>query len=170
MSLYDVLGPTAIPTIICLVAGLALLLVELFTPGVGVPGVTGVLCLLAVFIMQLCFGSAAAALYIAGGVLVIIIVALILFIRSLQKGRLSRSFLVLKDAITGESTAAGSEQAQDLVGRHGTAVTALRPSGVAMVDGRRVDVMTEGDFIEKDTPVVITAVQGLRILVEAAKE
>ena len=41
MPLLEILGPTAVPTIVCLLVGLLLLLIEMFTPGVGVPGALG---------------------------------------------------------------------------------------------------------------------------------
>lgn len=164
MFLYNILGPAAIPTLVCLGIGLVLLLIELFTPGVGVAGFSGVACLVAVIVMQLLWGSATAAFYIAGGVMVIVVIALILFIHSLQKGRLSRSFIVLNDTISADSTPTAGSQA--LVGVEGVALTALRPSGIALLDGKRLDVMTSGDFIDKGTPLRVTQVEGLHILVE----
>ena len=87
------------PTLICLAAGVLLLLIELFTPGFGVAGGLGLLLLAAVVVMQLLFGSPAVAAYIAAAVLVLIVAALLLFIRSFQRGKLSRSFAVLDEQI-----------------------------------------------------------------------
>ena len=50
----------------------------------------------------------------------------------------------------------------------GTAVTQLRPSGVATINGQRVDVVTEGGLIERGTPVKVVAVEGSRIVVRAS--
>ena len=170
MTLLEILGPAAVPTIICLAVGLLLLLIEMFTPGIGVPGILGVLSLIAVIVLQLCFGSPVAAFYISAGVLLIIVVALLFFIRSLQKGRLSRSFIVLNDQIDGSSTSLSDKQEQQNVGRHGTTITPLRPAGIAEFDGKRMDVMTSGAYLEAGVPVVITDIQGLHILVEAAEK
>lgn len=170
MTLLEILGPAAIPTIICLAVGLLLLLIEMFTPGIGLPGILGVLSLIAVIVLQLCFGSPAAAFYISAGVLLIIVVALLFFIRSLQKGRLSRSFIVLNDQIDGSSTSLSDKQEQQNVGRRGTTITPLRPAGIAEFDGKRMDVMTSGAYLEAGVPVVITDIQGLHILVEAAEK
>jgi len=104
VSLLELLGPTAVPTIVCLIVGLLMLLIEMFTPGVGVPGAVGLLSLLAVIVMQIGWGSPIAATYITAGVLIVIVIALLVVIRSLQKGRLSKSFLVLNDAIEAPST------------------------------------------------------------------
>jgi membrane-bound serine protease (ClpP class) len=56
-------------------------------------------------------------------------------------------------------------------GRTGTAITPLRPSGKAMIDERRYDVVTRGDFLEKGTPIRVVSAKGARIVVvRAGKE
>jgi len=64
--------------------------------------------------------------------------------------------------------AQNKEEAQ-LLGKMGVAVSMLRPSGEAKIDGRRYDVMTEGEMIEKDTPIEVRRVEGNRIVVRAQK-
>jgi membrane-bound serine protease (ClpP class) len=49
----------------------------------------------------------------------------------------------------------------------GIAVTDLRPAGMAQINSQRVDVVTDGEYIEADTPVIVTGVAGNRIVVEA---
>jgi membrane-bound serine protease (ClpP class) len=44
----------------------------------------------------------------------------------------------------------------------------LRPAGVATIGGRRVDVLTEGEFVNAGTPVRVTRVEGARIFVQPA--
>jgi membrane-bound serine protease (ClpP class) len=51
------------------------------------------------------------------------------------------------------------------VGRSGFATSYLRPAGVASVDGKRVDVLTEGDFVPAGSPVRVSRVEGARIFV-----
>lgn len=53
------------------------------------------------------------------------------------------------------------------VGRVGTAATVLRPTGAMEIDGERVDVVTEGAFVEAGTPVRVLYVQGARVVVAA---
>lgn len=59
-----------------------------------------------------------------------------------------------------------------LVGRVGTAETVLRPTGTMMLDGLRVDVVTEGEFVEAGARVRVLYVQGNRVVVatEAAAD
>jgi membrane-bound serine protease (ClpP class) len=61
-------------------------------------------------------------------------------------------------------------QAQDVelsryVGTEGTAATDLRPSGKAIIGGSRLDVVTRGDYIERDETIVVSAVEGNQIIV-----
>lgn len=51
----------------------------------------------------------------------------------------------------------------ELEGRTGTALTALRPSGTAEIDGERVDVITAGEFIERGQAVRVVRVRGSRV-------
>ena len=53
-----------------------------------------------------------------------------------------------------------------LRGMTGVAASFLRPAGVAQIDGKRVDVLTEGEFIAAGTPVRVTRVEGARMFVE----
>ncbi|NNM99553.1 MAG: hypothetical protein HKL91_07135 [Candidatus Eremiobacteraeota bacterium] len=54
----------------------------------------------------------------------------------------------------------------DLMGRSGMALTYLRPAGHALIDGERIDVLTEGEFIAAGTPIHVVRVEGSRIFVE----
>ena len=55
----------------------------------------------------------------------------------------------------------------ELVGLTGIAFTQLRPSGTALIDGHRVDVVTEGALVEKGSALKVVAVEGMRVVVRA---
>jgi membrane-bound serine protease (ClpP class) len=57
----------------------------------------------------------------------------------------------------------------DLVGREGITLTALRPSGMASIDGKKIDVVTQGEYIEKDVPVLVVDNSGNRVVVRQAE-
>ncbi|WP_457552040.1 NfeD family protein [Desulfobacula sp.] len=60
-------------------------------------------------------------------------------------------------------------QAQELesyTNMKGRSVTDLRPAGIAVIDSERVDVVTDGEYIDVDTPIIVTGVTGNRIVVE----
>lgn len=54
-----------------------------------------------------------------------------------------------------------------LLGKEGTATSELRPAGVAEIEGRRVDVVTQGGMIAEGDRVRVAEVEGNRVVVEA---
>jgi membrane-bound serine protease (ClpP class) len=57
------------------------------------------------------------------------------------------------------------EEIVDLEGKEGITLTPLRPAGAARIDGKRVDVVTTGQFIDKDRPIRVVEVSGNRVVV-----
>jgi len=56
-------------------------------------------------------------------------------------------------------------QAKEMIGQTGVALTALRPTGIAKIDGHRYDVMTMGSFIDPGNEIRVIEASGNRILV-----
>ena len=54
---------------------------------------------------------------------------------------------------------------QTMIGATGEALTPLRPSGTAQINGKRVDVTAVGDFLESGEQLVVIAADGLRVAV-----
>ncbi len=59
----------------------------------------------------------------------------------------------------------GAETVSSLLGTEGVTISDLRPAGVALIEGRRRDVVSKGEFIPKDTQVKVVASEGYRIVV-----
>jgi len=55
---------------------------------------------------------------------------------------------------------------ENLVDKTGTALTMLRPSGIALIDNKHYDVTTDAEFIAKDEKIVVSAVEGNKIIVK----
>ena len=55
--------------------------------------------------------------------------------------------------------------AQELIGAEGRTATALRPVGVVVIDGRRIDALAESGTIESDVAVEVTQVYDNQIKV-----
>jgi membrane-bound ClpP family serine protease len=51
-------------------------------------------------------------------------------------------------------------------GKDGTTVSALHPSGIALIDGKRIDVVSSGEYIGKLVPITVIAVTGNQIVVK----
>ena len=79
---------------------------------------------------------------------------------------LARSPVTLRKTLSREEGV--SSQPSDLdsyIDMQGTAVTDLRPAGTAAIDGKRVDVVTRGEYLEKDAVIIVTSVTGNQIIV-----
>ncbi len=63
-----------------------------------------------------------------------------------------------------------SEELSAYMGRTGTVLTDLRPAGTAMIDNRRVDVVSRGEYIHKGAAIEVLAVDGNRIVVREVKQ
>ena len=84
----------------------------------------------------------------------------------LSKGKL-RSPIILEEEQKKEQGFISNSDLTFLLGKQGTAITDLRPSGAGDFDGVRFDVVTEGGYIEKGTGVEIIEVKGSRLVVKA---
>ena len=58
----------------------------------------------------------------------------------------------------------------ELIGKSGIALTPLRPSGIAMVDGKRLDVLASGEFVAKGESVTVVSIEGIKINVEKTEK
>jgi membrane-bound serine protease (ClpP class) len=158
-------------------AGVILLFVEVFvTPGFGVVGILGVLAILGSLVLSLS-GMPLKVSFDTGllttalsRVLISLAGSIALFFGALAvlpKTRV-RNRLVLATAI--DSTAAGGAEGEALAevlaaGISGVAESFLRPAGIARFGDKRIDVVSEGDFIERGAKVVIVRTAGNRVVV-----
>ena len=55
-------------------------------------------------------------------------------------------------------------------GDHGTALTLLRPSGKIMIRGKKVDAITQGEFIDPDQPVTVVNIESNRVIVKPGRD
>ncbi len=150
-------------SVIIFIIGIVFLLIELAAPGFGVFGIAG---LLSIFI-----GIVLAAPTLALGVrtlaiaLVALLIAIPVFFKLFGKLRFIQRF-VLSTAETIERGYTHAESKIDLLGRTGKTQTVLRPSGIIILDGQRVDAVADGEFIDKHVPVKVIHVEGTRVIVQ----
>ena len=154
-------------------AGIVLLILELFVlPGFGIAGVSGIGLILVSLYLSLVgriplVDDFTRAAYTLGLAFVIGVAGIVILLRVLPRTPLYKKLILA----TVENTKQGFTSAEtfaDIVGAHGIALSDLHPAGKAEINGRRLDVVTEGGFIEKETPVVVTEVHGSKIVVREA--
>lgn len=140
-------------------------------PGFGVAGVLGICFLFGSVLLALvgphpANGDVLGALAVLGSSLVITGAVFYAWIRHLPS---SHRFRGLLHTVASERRAGyiAAPQREDLIGHPGVAITDLRPSGVVEVDGERIDVVTEGDFVAAGAAVRVVRADGYRHVVRA---
>ncbi len=157
--------------LIFLLGGIVLLGVEAFIiPGFGLVGIAGIILMIyAMFTMLLPATPTGADINAALWGLTIAIIGGLFGLGMMTKRMLkSKAWqrISLKEIESVDSGYSGSLGLEDFVGKTGKALTFLRPAGTAIFDGKRLDVVTVGDFIEKDTEIFIVRIDGNRIVVD----
>ncbi|SDF74605.1 NfeD family protein [Sporolituus thermophilus] len=148
--------------ILLFIGGLILLAMELYVPGFGLFGLTGIVAILASFFLTL--GGGFLALNVLAGSLILAVIIFLLIVKRLPASKLWAR-LVLKES---ETTQAGFVSARDysqFVGKTGTVISFLRPAGMIEIEGTQLDVLSEGRYVPPGTKVKVINVNGGRIVV-----
>ncbi len=149
--------------IVLFLVGFILLGIEMVVPGFGVPGISGIVCLIV--------GLFLTADTIEEGIIILLIILALLAImfaiilKLLSAGKL-KSPIILKDELTTESGFISSNDLNYLLGKKGTAATDLRPAGRGSFAGVEFNIMSESKYIMKDTPIEICKVEGSKLIVK----
>jgi len=160
--------------------GVGLLLLEILViPGFGVAGVSGLLLVLISLVLSLlglplraswALGLVDRALTIVGLAFILAIVVAVILARTVLSSRLGRR-LVLAGRLSSMAEVEAEEQGEwDPLGAEGVALTDLHPAGKARVAGRKLDVISEGGLIPRDTPVIVVGRRTGSYVVRAKRE
>lgn len=153
-----------LPAALMLVAGFALVVVEMYLPGFGLPGISGFLLLVGGVIALR--PTPFQALLISIVIVVLLCIVLSLCIHSASKGRISKSKYILRETSIAQES--GDNALSYYVGQTGKAVTVLRPAGIGEFSGVKLNVVSDGEFIAAGEPIRVESVEGNRICVKKA--
>ncbi|MEC5127158.1 NfeD family protein [Verrucomicrobiales bacterium BCK34] len=145
--------------------GIVAILAELVLPG-GVLGVVGFLCLVGAVVATFTTYGATWGLVALFGLIVLCLLTLNLWMKFFHRLPFTRS-LVLNEEVGQDDEL---EERQNLIGRTGIALTDLHPSGRAEIGGTRIDVISEGEQIEKGKEIVVISTSGPSIFVREIEE
>ena len=145
-------------------AGLLLLGAEIFVPG-GVLGLFGGILLIGAIVAGY---PAFPGLghFVAIGILFMVGVAIALWIRFFPRSRVGQAMTVSTDESEFRSVQDGL---QELLGSEGVATSDLRPAGFALINGKRMDVVTQGGMIDKGTAITVVQVEANRVVVKRSE-
>jgi len=157
--------------LLLVVSGIVLLALEVFIiPGFGVVGVLGIVAMLGGFALSLVGAGATpeAMLRAAGQVTVVLLIAIgltLVLLRFLPRLPFGRQLILEGEMPAKDGYASAPEADRGWLGTVGTAATVLRPAGLANLGGNRIDVVSDGEFIEAGEPIIVTRVDGNRVVV-----
>lgn len=162
MTFVEIFSDMSAWSLVLLILGVILLVVEMFTPGFGAFGGTGVALLIVDVIIS---AKSVTHGLILGGILILLLgVIFIVFLVLAGSGKLPKRMVLFsrEDVASGYVAADFSKY----LGAEGVASTPLRPAGVMKVDDDNLSVVSDGEFIEKGAKIKIKTVEGNRIVVE----
>jgi len=164
--------------LLLLAIGAVLLAIELFvTPGFGVLGIAGILAMLVGMVLsfqdfvipkpqfpwqaKILVNNLLMVIASFLGSMVLIIIFFRYFFPSIGKVVQGP---YLQETLADARVDSGNEK-RLLIGQTGVVISALHPAGKARFNDEIVDVVAEGEFIEKDSEVVVSEINGNRIVV-----
>ncbi|MGZ9585013.1 NfeD family protein [Paenibacillus marinisediminis] len=155
-------GLAGIEAVVLFIIGLILLVLELFVPSFGILGILGSVGLLA-GVVRAAYDTSNVLMSL--GIAVVAAAAVVIVVARIFKHRGVWNKFILSDKLTTESGYVTHENETSLLGQVGIALTTLRPAGTAKFGDRRVDVVTDGTFIEQGKSVEVVQVEGVRVVV-----
>lgn len=156
--------------------GLILLFLEIFViPGFGIAGISGIILFLSgIFLalikhpLQVPKIELTQAFNTIGLAIILTAAATIFLFKFLPKSPLWKNIILTSE----EKKEEGFRSVVSLdkyIGKNGKTLTVLRPAGKADIEGEILDVVSRGDFIDKDTPIKVVSAQGAGLVVEQLK-
>lgn len=143
-----------------LLAGILLIIAETFVPG-GVIGAVGLVLVLIGIVAGFLRGADVGLVLLVGS-LVVGIVLFYAWVKFFPKSRFGKRLILHQDAKTWQGY---DDDNAGLYGKAGRTHSALHPTGIAVIEGKRIDVITRGEMLPPDRPVRVIEVEGNRVVV-----
>jgi len=175
---YHIAGLAGMWEILMFMLGLVLLASEVFLfPGTVIPGLLGTTLIVMSLLMSMAghypgvpwepnFKRLPGAVSTLSISIVSTVIIGWFLARFLPETSAFQKLMLLSSENKADGFHASAERNSDLVGLEGVALSELRPGGSAQFGDKRLDVVTRGDFVDKDSRIIIAETHGNRIIVE----
>jgi len=144
-------------------AGLILILAEFIVPGM-ICGILGGTLVTASCVMA-CYHHPDYTLFFILGEAAGVFVAIMAGMYILARTRAGKRF-ILESSQQADAGWVASETDRSLMGAIGEVCTALRPAGTILIEGKRIDAVSDGAFIDKGARIRVIETSGSRVVVE----
>jgi len=156
-----------------LLVGVGLILVGLeifFIPGFGMAGILGIMALVGGLGLSLIgtgatWDSMLSALGQVALSILVAIVATLILLRYFPRLPFGKRLILETNLQAQEGYESSPVEDHRWLGKQGTAVSDLHPAGIARFDGERVDVVSDGTFIDAGQPIEVVRIDGNRVVV-----
>ncbi|NLK33932.1 MAG: serine protease [Gracilibacteraceae bacterium] len=145
------------------VMGMVLLMVEALAPGFGVAGISGIILVLASIVMI--SSSFFQAMLLLIGTIAITVLLVVALYRMGYGKRFVKS-MILNTEQKNEEGYVSTKGYDKYLGMRGIVATPLRSAGTVLIDGNRIDAVSEAEFIDKGVEVEVIKIEGSRIVVK----
>jgi len=148
-----------------MIVGFLFLFLEIFVPGLVI-GIIGAMMLIGGIVLSFMeLGPEYGGLMLLGTVIVSAIIAIV-GVKIFPHTAIGKRIILKTETSREDGYSASSDKLAEFTDAVGVATCHLRPTGVADFGGKRMDVVTEGGFVEKGTKVKVIHIDGNRIVVQ----
>lgn len=159
---FVIIDEISLMSVLLFSIGVILVIIELFVVG-AVLGILGFIAIIGSFILVgdnlLIMGAIIAV------ALILTTIEWVILVKGFNRKIPFFEKVILRDSTNKESGYTSHDDRSHLIGKVCTTFTALRPSGIILVDDERIDAVSDGNFIQKDQQVKIVQVEGTRVVV-----
>jgi membrane-bound serine protease (ClpP class) len=160
--------------ILIFLVGLVLILLEIFViPGFGITGILGILLVLASFVLSLLpriesigFQDILNSITMVGLSFIFAFVLVIPVVKLVPRTKTFQRLILDTSEKTAEGFRSTPESYEQFLGAEGIALSTLRPAGIGLFNGNRLNIVAEGDFIESNQKIKIIKVEGYKVVVK----
>ncbi len=169
---HYLLGLVEVWEIILFALGIGLIILELFMfAGFGIAGISGLILVVFSLVAALVgnvgfsfppFEMVMPSVYTFAVTMVLLVITMIMTARMFPGISTSNIFVLTPELRSSEGYTTASTHSEYL-GHVGRTLTDLRPSGAMLINKKRVDVITSGEYIDRDVDVEVVSVSGTRV-------
>ena len=150
-----------------LVIGFLFVFFEIFVPG-GLLGFIGaVLMGVAIYMCFKTEGAQTGWIVLVSATVLATLVVVVGF-KYIPNSAIGKVLILKQDVSKKGGYTSQADDSEALMGQEGIAETDLRPTGIARIDGKRIDVMADGEYLSKGVSVRVVEVASNRIMVRQA--
>ena len=163
----DLFADYGLISMLIMLFGLIMCMLEVVVPGFGVFGILGALFTIGGFVSRIVIGTTWLQILIMI-ILIVVVIAISVILVSLlaRMGLLGKISIVQEKTVVPTDYEKPTKEQLKLVGKIGFAYTVFKPSGKLIYDGKTYDAMSDGEFIEQGEKIKVVDIKNNTIIVK----